>query len=239
MRVLACCWLLLAACLLLALLFSRHCSFLAVGTALCSPAVGTALFSLLLTVDHPITLFSGFGHPSGQLLSVLLRAVHHALRDVPVHCTLLHVLRVVCWTDQHHCSLPPRAAREGLTFELSRSGFVSTSFSCSGGQPEHEHDHVSRVLLRPLGCAPTEALRVAVVTALAMCLMVSGHFSAQTRSFSSTCQHVWWSLTLVINASSALVPHGPLTVFRREPHRGVFPPRSLGTVLSITRRDLD
>ena len=59
--------------------------------------------------------------------------VHHALRDV---------LRVVCWTDQHHCSLPSRAAREGLTFELSCSGFASTSFSCSGGQPEHEHDHV-------------------------------------------------------------------------------------------------
>ena len=41
----------------------------------------------------------------------------------------------------------------------------------------------SRMLLRPLGRAPTEALQVAVVTALAMCLMVSGHFSAQTRSF--------------------------------------------------------
>ena len=115
----------------------------AVGTALFSPAVGAALFSP--AVDHPsrcscpsiihhvvlvlrssITFFLSFGHPSRQLLSVLLRAVHHALRDVLVHCTLLHVLRVVCWTDQHHCSLPPRAAREGLTFEFSRSGFAST-----------------------------------------------------------------------------------------------------------------
>ena len=43
----------------------------------------------------------------------------------------------------------------------------------------------------------------------------------------------------MINASSALMPHGPLTVFGREPHRGVFPPRSLGTVLSITLRDVD
>ena len=49
---------------------------------------------------------------------------------------------------------------------------------------------------------------------------------------SGTRQHVGWSFALVIDASSARASrfaHG----FLREPHRGVFAPRSLGTIFSL------
>ena len=97
------------------------------------PAVGTALPRLLLALAvgpifpavvafHPLRVRSWIIRStittkftaSADSSSVLLRAVHHGLRDVLVYRTLLYVLHVVCWIDQHHCSLPPRAAREGV-----------------------------------------------------------------------------------------------------------------------------
>ena len=97
------------------------------------------------------------------LFSRLLLVIHHVVLVLwsPIRATPLGaaaglsitpcVTFAVCWTDQHHCSLPPRAAREGFTFELNCSGFASTSFSCSGGQPEHEHDHVFASVASPSG----------------------------------------------------------------------------------------
>ena len=134
----------------------------AVGTALFSPAVGTALFSPAV---HPsrcscprssITLFLGFGHHQGNSSAGLTSTTVLFLRALRVKGSPSSSIALV--------SRPRRSL--ALVASLSTN---TTMFS--------------RVLLRPLGRAPTEALQVAVVTALAMCLMVSGHFSAQTRSF--------------------------------------------------------
>ena len=183
---------------------------LAVGTALprlllallFSPAVGP-LFRLLVTWIIRSTITAKFTE-SADASSVLLRAVHHALRDVLVYRTLLHVLCVVRWVDQHHCSLLPRAAREGVRPQSATALVRVHVVSCSGKRLQHDFDRASRVLLLPPGVRPAKALRVLhTPLRLAMCLMVSGHFSAQTRSFRSTGQHVWWSLALVIGASRA------------------------------------
>ena len=68
--------------------------------------------------------------------------------------------------------------------------------------------------------------------------MVSGHVSTQTRLYCSTGQHVWWSLALVIDASSA--PRGPLTASFVSPNAALslVPSRSPGTCSSLGLRDL-
>ena len=95
--------------LLLALLFSPAVRSFSLWL-LFSPAVGP-LFRTLVTWIIRSSITVKFSE-SADSSSVLLRAVHHALRDVLVCRTLLYVLRVVCWIGRHHCSLPPRAARE-------------------------------------------------------------------------------------------------------------------------------
>ena len=123
-RFLACCW----HCSFLACCW--HCSFLACCWHCSFLACCWSSVTLFLCLDHPSRCWA--------LVTIRVTPLGAAAGLSITPC----VTFVVCWTDQHHCSLPSRAAREGFTFELSCSGFASTSFSCSGGQPEHEHDHV-------------------------------------------------------------------------------------------------
>ena len=145
-----------------------------------------------------------------------------------VYSMLTHVLRVVCWTDQSLC----------------------TSLSCSGDQPERGHERASRVFCFGLcGRLPPKLLEQSSALVLFRCC---GHRRA------GRVPRGQWALLdtdmlVLIDRSACLVepslhlcsshqvlaPHGPLTVFRREPHRGVFAPRSFGTVLSLALRDLD
>ena len=141
-RFLACCW----HCSFLACCW--HCSFLACCWH-CSFLACCWHCSFLACCWH-----CSFLACCSSITLFLSSIIHHVVLVLwsPIRATPLGaaaglsvtpcVTFVVCWTDQHHYSLPPRAAREGLTFELNCSGFASTSFSCSGGQPEHEHDHV-------------------------------------------------------------------------------------------------
>ena len=91
-------------CLLLALLFPAccwPCYFQPLWVRsfplwlLFSSPVGP-LFCLLVTWIIRSTITAKFTE-SADSSSVLLRAVHHALRDVLVYRTLLFVLRVICW----------------------------------------------------------------------------------------------------------------------------------------------
>ena len=207
----------------------------ALGTAL-SRLLLALLFCLLVTWIIRCTITAKFTE-SADASSVLLRTVHHALRDVLVYRTLLYVLCVVCGVDQHHCSLPPRAAREGVRPQSATALVRVHVGSCSGKRLEHDFDRAPRVLLRPPGVRPAKALRVLQPPLrLSMCVMPSGHFSAQTRSFWSTRKHVCWSLALVIGASRACLTVRSAHGFLREPHRGVFAQSC--TVLPLTLRDL-
>ena len=120
-----------------------------------------------------------------------------------VYSMLTHALRAVRWTDQHGVRLHPRrhpVLANGLCMDVI----------------------VLRGPLRSPSVHPAKAESSAVAlsaaaAAAATCLMVSGHFSTQTCLYGSTCQHIWWSLALVIDASSALCgPHGQ----PREPQHG-------------------
>ena len=124
--------------------------------------------------------------PLSTLFHVLLLSTH------------LRVLRVACWTAQHH-SLLFRA----LCVEVFDSRaqvlwfFALTSSSCSGKRLEHEGDRVPRVPLWSAGATVRRLFRFGLRAAvppklcrcdspqlsplrLAVCLMVSGHFSTQT-----------------------------------------------------------
>ena len=114
-----------SSCVLLALFFLTRC-----GSALSRS--GCSCYQLLVRSSGFLSPGSSYAE-SADFAQVLVGAaavlfVHHALRDVVmafhellgcdmfahvVPRTLLCVLRVVCRTDQHRCSRPPRSAREG------------------------------------------------------------------------------------------------------------------------------
>ena len=129
--------------------------------------------------------------------------------------------------------------------ELKCSGFASTSFSCCGGQPEHEHDRVSRVSLRPRVRIPPKLSHSQQSSAAALLLSCSG-----SRCYGHV-PHGQWALLdtrilALIDRSVCLVePHtcdrrikcSRLTVrsrLSRERHRGVFAPRSLHTCSGVS-----
>ena len=255
-----------SSCLLLPLPFLASCRsafFTRCGSAL--PRRGCSCYQLWVRSFGFLSPGSSYAE-SADFAQVLIGAaavlfVHHALRDVVmafhelhgcelfahvVLRTLLYVLRVVCWTDQHHCSHPPRAAREGVTLGLKCSGFAPTSFSCSGGQPEHEHDRVARVSLRPRVRIPPKLSHFDSWTELCSCAPAllqpllrwpCASWSVGTSRHRHTCidRQVTMSggnLALVINASSARASRSA------QPHRGVFAPRSFGIVLSLALENL-
>ena len=229
----------------------------AVGTALVSPAVGTALFSpsvgcALFTrcgsalsrcgcSSHPTRVrsfvFLSFDLPSRRRLLSLLtsRRCCCGLSITPFVTFSCIARSFTCcgWsggTDQHHCSPPPRAAREGVCdLGAQLIWFASASFLALANGLS-----TTSIVLRVL-CL--DVWDVQSPLRLAMCLM-SQWALLGTDTLVLIDQSTCLAEPRTRDRRIKCVPHGPLTCFLREPHRGVFAPRSLGTVLSLTLRDI-